>query len=271
FVEAEVRTAGRAQHVVDVERALALMAASAVAVRNIDLIYGIPGQTSASWKHSLQRAAAHTPEEIYLYPLYVRPLTGLDRLQREPGDNRTELYREGRDWLLGHGYRQISMRLFRAERCAGVIDPPYVCQEDGMVGLGPGARSYTRALHYSSDYAVQRGSIVQIVDDFARPGRAGAGVVTYGIRLSLPEQQRRFIIKSLLRIDGLDGRAYRARYGSDWLDDWPMLAELMELELATVEDDHLRLNSDGLEWSDAIGPWLYSEPMRKQMAEFAWS
>ena len=30
----------------------------------------------------------------------------------------------------------------------------YCCQEDGMIGLGPGARSYTRSMHYSTEYAV---------------------------------------------------------------------------------------------------------------------
>jgi oxygen-independent coproporphyrinogen-3 oxidase len=269
FVDAEVRMAGRAQRRTDVDRALELMAASGVPVRNIDLIYGIPGQTRASWRASLQQAVAHAPEEIYLYPLYVRPLTGLDRLHRQPGDDRSALYREGRDWLLDRGYRQISMRLFRSERCRGLAEPIYVCQEDGMVGLGPGARSYTRAIHYSSDYAVARSSVVQIVERFVAEG--ADDYVRYGAALSISEQQRRYLIKSLLRCDGLDRHAYRERFGTEALLDWPQLSELAEHGMASLDERFVRPTFAGLEWSDAIGPWLYSEPMRRQMAEFAWT
>ena len=46
---------------------------------NIDLIYGLPGQSVASWLESLRAALRWQPEELYLYPLYVRPLTGLER------------------------------------------------------------------------------------------------------------------------------------------------------------------------------------------------
>lgn len=269
FVETEVRRAGRAQHATDVEHALELMAASGVPVRNVDLIYGIPGQTPASWRESLRHVITHAPEEIYLYPLYVRPLTGLERLGRQPGDERTALYREGREWLEGHGYRQVSMRLFRAANCVGPSEPGYVCQEDGMVGLGPGARSYTRAVHYSSDYAVGRGSVVQIVEDFISRG-ADATHAHHGIELSPLEQRRRYAIKSLLRVDGLDRAAYLARFADDVLVDLPELTELTEHHLATIDEQFVRLTRDGLEWSDAIGPWLYSPAMRQQMSEFTW-
>lgn len=277
FLEDEARSAGRPQKNPEVIRALDLMAASGVKVRNLDLIYGIPGQTTATWQLSLERALMHAPEEIYLYPLYVRPLTGLQRARREPGDNRTELYRQGRDWLLTHGYRQISMRLFRSVKLDSPKEPTYVCQEDGMLGLGPGARSYTQALHYSSDYAVGRSSIVQIVQEFSSRDDAHMSYAHYGVRLEIEDQQRRYLIKSLLRSDGLDRAAYRERFGEDCLTQWPQLGELIEHGMATFEPEDgaaealLRPTLKGLEWSDAIGPWLYSEDMRHRMAEFDWS
>ena len=44
---------------------------------NIDLIYGLPGQTLATWRDSLARAVDTPATSLFLYPLYVRPLTGL--------------------------------------------------------------------------------------------------------------------------------------------------------------------------------------------------
>lgn len=270
FLEDETRSAGRPQKNADVAKALDVMAASGVAVRNLDLIYGIPGQTTETWQTSLERAVAHGPEEIYLYPLYVRPLTGLQRARREPGDNRSELYRQGRDWLLAHGYRQVSMRLFRSVRLGSIVEPTYVCQEDGMLGLGPGARSYTKALHYSSDYAVGRSSIVQIVKDFIARDAEYLGRAHYGVCLDEEDQQRRYLIKSLLRAEGLDRDAYEARFGADCFVHWPQLHELVEQGMAVVDGATLIPTLEGLAWSDAIGPWLYSEDMRHRMAEFDW-
>lgn len=121
FVEAEARAAVRPQRRADVEAALDRIRDARIPVLNIDLIYGIDGQTEDSWRASLDAALGWRPEELYLYPLYVRPLTGLGRLDAEAGaaadaawdEQRLRLYRAGRDHLLAHGYEQVSMRMFR--------------------------------------------------------------------------------------------------------------------------------------------------------------
>jgi oxygen-independent coproporphyrinogen III oxidase len=77
FVEKEAADSGRPQARADVDTALSLLAGSGVPVVNVDLIYGLPGQTVASWLYSLREALRYSPQELYLYPLYVRPLTGL--------------------------------------------------------------------------------------------------------------------------------------------------------------------------------------------------
>lgn len=51
-------------------------------------------------------------------------------------------YREGRGLLLAKGYEQVSMCMFRTADTDGDGGQVYCCQEDGMVGLGCGARSY---------------------------------------------------------------------------------------------------------------------------------
>ncbi|MEV0810477.1 hypothetical protein [Micromonospora sp. NPDC050200] len=57
------------------EATLAATRDARIPVLNIDLIYGIDGQTADTWRVSLD--AAWRPEELYRCPLYVRPLTGL--------------------------------------------------------------------------------------------------------------------------------------------------------------------------------------------------
>src|SRR5262249_38195282 len=72
FVDGEARVLGRPQHRARVEAALDLVAAAAFPTLNIDLIYGAAGQSVASWLASIDAALAWRPDEIFLYPLYVR-------------------------------------------------------------------------------------------------------------------------------------------------------------------------------------------------------
>jgi oxygen-independent coproporphyrinogen-3 oxidase len=270
FIESETRTLGRPQKPALVHQALERLRNAAFPILNIDLIYGAVGQTVASWEESLRAALAYAPEEIFLYPLYVRPLTGLDRIGRDPSDLRLDLYRSGRDFLLQHGYRQISMRLFRligsaAEDSEGAA---YCCQEDGMTGLGAGARSYTRSVHYCTEYAVGRQGIMEIIGDYVARSPAEHSTAVYGCTLDGSEQRRRYVIKSLLRSVGLSSDSYTQCFDTDCQVDFPELVELENARLATWIGGSLRLTQEGFERADTIGPWLYSTGVTGEMQDY---
>ncbi|GLW05192.1 coproporphyrinogen III oxidase [Microtetraspora sp. NBRC 13810] len=262
FVDAEARSAVRPQRRAEVDAALDAIRAAGIPALNIDLIYGIDGQTPASWRYSLDTALTWKPEELYLYPLYVRPLTGLGKQGRAWDDQRLELYRLGRDHLLAAGYEQVSMRMFRLPGSGSSTE--YCCQTDGMVGLGCGARSYTSTLHYSFEYAVGARQVRSIIDDYVR--RTDFGTANVGFTLSPGESRRRHLIQSLLQAEGLSRALYRDRFGADVLDDFPLerFADLL-----VVEPSAIRLTAEGLAHSDAIGPALFSDRVRGLMDGYA--
>lgn len=272
FLDTEVAAAGRSQRRSDVEQALERIRDAGFPALNIDLIYGLPGQTEESWLASLDAALRYAPEELYLYPLYVRPLTGLGRRERRPEDTRLALYRAGREQLLTSGYEQVSLRMFRRKPATTVgrapAGPVYCCQEDGMVGIGCGARSYTRGLHYSSEYAVGASGVRSIIDGYLDRSRESFASAAYGFALDAGDQRRRYLIQSLLQVEGLELESYRRRFGSELAADFPELSELAEHKLAELSGTHLRLTEAGLEQSDTIGPWLYSAPVRRRMESY---
>ncbi|WFE29173.1 STM4012 family radical SAM protein [Solwaraspora sp. WMMD791] len=291
FLDVEARAAGRPQRRTEVERALAAIRDQPFDELNIDLIYGIPGQTRRTWEQSLTAALRWTPEELFLYPLYVRPLTGLSRRAAARRDRsadapaadapaadapvdlpdpawdhqRQTLYRQGVDRLRAAGYRQLSMRHFRRSDLPVDATPEYACQSDGMVGLGCGARSYTADLHYSFDYAVGVGRVRAIIDDYLRRPESDFDHAEVGYRLDADEQRRRWLITSLLRADGCDQTAYADRFGSRAVDDFPQLAVLADRGWLTATADRLALTAAGLARSDAVGPWLVSTAVRAAM------
>jgi oxygen-independent coproporphyrinogen-3 oxidase len=269
FIESEVSAIGRSQKNTTVDGALRNIRDSQFPTVNIDLIYGLPAQTVASWLESVRMALEYAPEELYLYPLYVRPLTGLDRFNLAPTDDiRLACYRAARDVLLSAGYTQVTMRMFRSPQAPVQEGPVYCVQDDGMVGLGCGARTYTRTHHYSSEYAVSKRGVQAILADYlSRPAEAFDSV-QYGMALSSDEQRRRYVIKSLLEADGLNVSAYQRRFGGSVWQDLPQLADLLDLGLAVEADDTLRLTARGLERSDTIGPWLYSQQTWARMEAY---
>ncbi|MCQ9181087.1 STM4012 family radical SAM protein [Streptomyces sp. IBSBF 2953] len=276
FVGTEARAAVRPQRRADVETALGRIRDARIPVLNIDLIYGIDGQSEQSWLHSLDAALAWRPEELYLYPLYVRPLTGLDRRASAGGSDRAwdeqrlTLYRTGRDHLLAHGYRQQSMRMFRRADAPPQGADDHACQTDGMIGLGCGARSYTAALHYSFDYAVGMHEIRGIIDDYVRGGPADFARAQVGFRMDPREARRRHLLQSLLQAEGLRLDDYRARFGGAPADDFgPELGRLADRGWLTDADPTaLRLTPEGLAHSDAVGPDLFSPAVRTAMAAY---
>jgi oxygen-independent coproporphyrinogen-3 oxidase len=250
-----------------VDAALQLLTAAAFPTLNIDLIYGLPGQTVETWLYSVRQVLEVVPDEIYLYPLYVRPLTGLGRALHGWDDIRLTCYRVGRELLLAAGYEQVSMRMFRRSG-ASEGGPAYCCQEDGMVGLGCGARSYTRGLHYSLDYAVGPKGIKAIIADYLARSDADFATADHGFTLDANEQRRRYLLQSILNVEGLDACRYAARFGSSPDDDFPDLRTFADLGLLEQQGGSWRPTPTGLEWADAIGPWFFSEQVRALMAEY---
>ncbi len=270
FTEEEVRASGRPQNPAEVTAAIGRIRSLDFPILNLDLIYGLPGQTVDSWLASVRAALRFHPEELFLYPLYVRPLTGLGKSRRSWDDLRLNCYREARDLLLASGYEQLSMRLFRAGHSAAEDGGAYCVQGEGMVGLGCGARSYTRDLHYADGYAVSQRDVGALVREYIGRPAAEFALARHGFRLNAEEQRRRFVAIALLQHPGLPLLEFERRFDASPDDDFPLLAELESLDLAERTGDYLRLTPAGVERSDAIGPALYSTDVRTLMGEYEW-
>jgi oxygen-independent coproporphyrinogen-3 oxidase len=273
FVESEVRAVGRAQQNPLVYSALQRMRDIGFPLLNLDLMYGLPGQTAETWEWSITEALRWEPEELYLYPLYVRPLTGMEGkapLNAEEWDSqRLDFYRQARTHLLSSGYEQVSLRFFR-KKSAEIAHPSSDAVGGNLIGLGCGARSYTSALHYSSEWAVGRAGVRSIISDYAQRTKEDFSVADYGVWLTPEEQRRRYLIYSLLQqAEGISFSAYQARFGTPLLTDFPPLVELQERGLAVNAPSGFHLTERGWEFADVLGPWLTSAKMQAQMEAFS--
>jgi oxygen-independent coproporphyrinogen-3 oxidase len=274
FQDDELQALARRQPSNERHRTLTLVADSRIATLNIDLIYGIPGQTAQSWLAGLRQALDYAPQELYLYPLYIRGNSGLGKRSQTSNeangnlilnDQMLQLYRLGRDFLCQQGYRQISMRMFSKADTAASGLPEYSCQEDGMVGLGPGARSYTQSLHYSSLYASHHRDVRSLIEAYGRQNRNDFTHTHHGFRLTMQEQQHRHLLQSLFLLEGLDKADFRRRFQQSPTDVFPQLQEILDANLAEESPQRFRLNAAGIERSDLLAPWLASAEVRRRI------
>ncbi|MFR4756852.1 MAG: hypothetical protein ACLT9P_00965 [Evtepia gabavorous] len=84
---------------------------------SLDLIYGLPGQTMASWEDTLHKAMSLSPEHLSCYGLKVEADTPLAHqvslgLSLPDGDAQADLYLRAVELLQQGGYRQYEISNF---------------------------------------------------------------------------------------------------------------------------------------------------------------
>lgn len=261
FSDRELSTLGRRHDAGQARKALELLQSFDFSCVNVDFIYGIPGQTTDSLLASLKEAVSFGPDEIFLYPLYVKHGAGLERAGVVPdGEAAFARYQAGAEFLRTAGFRQDSMRRFVRKQGRRAYTE---CGFGTSLALGCGGRSYLGNLHFCSPYAITRDECLarlaeyEAADDYTR--------ITHGFLLSEEEMRRRYAIRHLLIRPGLRLSAYQARFGRDVRLDFPLLVQWAGQGLAKAEGEFFTLTQAGLDLSDALGPRLISLQVQNAM------
>ena len=268
FSDAELHTLVRQHSAQKAREALDMLMSENFSCVNIDFIYGIPGQTEASLLKSLEEALTYAPDEIFLYPLYIKHGAGLEKqLGRGFVLNPQKAYaqyREAARYLSASGFRQDSMRRF-VKKTDGAARQFSDCGFGSSLALGCGGRSYLGNLHFCTPYAVSQKDSLARLEEFIRTSDFTA--ITHGMLLSKDEQKRRFLIRHLLIYPGLDEAEYEKQFQCRAAKDFPILEEWMKKGYL-VRGEYLALTQDGLALSDYLGPQLISPEVRLKMNEW---
>ena len=268
FNDGELLTLRRQHNARKAREALELIKAFDFPCVNVDFIYGIPGQTKESLLESLKEVLRFEPEEIFLYPLYVKHGARMERegTVLEPEAAYAQ-YQAACGFLQGEGFCQDSMRRFVRRDTGRAFSE---CGFGTSIGLGCGGRSYLGKLHFCSPYAITRNECLARLNDYENT--KDFMIISHGIILSEEEQKRRYVLRHLLIRPGIDLGRYQELFGKDVLEDFPLLREWMEQGFAVVCGTRLRryvtLTERGLGLSDYLGPQLISPEVAKSMQEW---
>lgn len=264
FVESELKTINREHTYPYLERLKDILISEKI-YKNLDLIYGIPEQTLESFKYSLKKLMEFNPEEIFLYPLYIREFSPLKNVPLNHS-LMMDMYQMAVKFLTANGYYQASMRNFVREDLKDINLGEFAGIGNKMIGVGCGARSYTSRIHYCREYFEKDENVKRALEKYI--AGENVGQVYYGIVPSESDWQRRALMRGLLNVRGVERKKYQKLFGHMPEDIFPQLKELEQLGFVSIDENFVRLTATGLMYSDSIGNLFISPEVRKRMDDF---
>ncbi|MGE5692339.1 MAG: radical SAM family heme chaperone HemW [Candidatus Zixiibacteriota bacterium] len=147
--DAELKTLGRKHSAKQAENAIRNVKKSGLQNLNIDLIFGVPGQTVASWRQTLEQAIKWQPAHISTYSLTIEERTTFYKLQQTgelqlpPDELCQEMYLTGVEFLEQRDYKQYEISNFSRPGFESRHNRNY-WQRKSYLGLGPSAHSFVK-------------------------------------------------------------------------------------------------------------------------------
>lgn len=285
FQEEELQTLNRRHTAKQAKKALDNILSFSFPCVNLDLIYGVPGQTPAKLEDSVRQAMQFEPDEVFAYPLYVKKGTYLSQKKLQTIENAYEMYELVRDMLISYGYRQDSMRRFvrQSVQISENDTTKYhmsgnnttenhstrsytSCGFHNTISIGCGGRSYIDKLHFCTPYGVEYSYCKKLLEQYINTENYRE--ITHGYILNEEEQKRRYVIKHVLVRPGICMEEYEKIYGKTVLQDFALLAQWEEQGFATQHNGYFCLTEQGLGLSDYLGPMLISPKIKEKMQKF---
>lgn len=207
--EEQLRLLGRIHSYAEVEQSVALARQAGFTNLNLDLMYGIPGQTVADWEETLQHVLTLKPEHISLYqlnleegtPLYQQWQKGvIEQFDDEVGE---EMYRLAQKITTEYGYEQYEISNYARAGFASLHNQVYWRTED-YLAFGLGACSFVSPKRWNN---------LTSLTEYRQA--IGAGKLPQGAAEELTREERmsETVFMALRMNQGLAESMFRQRFG----------------------------------------------------------
>jgi oxygen-independent coproporphyrinogen-3 oxidase len=239
---------GRRHTAKDISRAIDRAAEAGFANINLDLLYGLPGQSVRSWLDELARAASQTISHLSCYGLTPEPGTPLAADVRSgqaalpAGDEQADMFVFGAEFLENQGFLQYEISNFarNGSICSHNWD---IWQGRDYLGCGPAAVSTVKGRRWTNPFTLH---------DYLRAVRSSelgqdCEVLNHGHKV------RELVMLSLRTRQGLSCREYFQLTGRDFCAEHAgILKPLREQGLIRVLPDRVALSRQGMAVCDEV-------------------
>ncbi len=238
---------GRPGRVQDTETAVVAARAAGFTNINLDLMYGLPGQTLEAWRKTLQLLLALDPSHVSSYALTIEKRTRLARdiardLVSKPNDALQIAMESAAETLLtAAGFMRYEISNYAKPGSACRHNLQYWTGRD-YLGLGPSAQSYVDSVRFGN--IADLTAYVDFLGNHTLP-------VTGRTMLSVSEQQRDALVFGLRLLSGvsleiLEGSEQRQR-----------VTELIARGLLESDTERVRLTPLGQRYADTVAGELF--------------
>jgi oxygen-independent coproporphyrinogen III oxidase len=244
FNDNELATLGRIHSSDEALKSIASIKKAGLKNFSIDLMYGIPGQTTESWRESLTKAVELSPTHISAYeltpeestPLSLLITSGKIRMLNE--ELILSMYNLAIDCLAGYGYEHYEISNFAL--------PGYQCKHNlnywnrgEYTGLGAGAHSFDKGI---------RSKNIANIKSYVENLKKGKFPETESAALLPEEISKESIFLGLRKTEGINIR-HAQEQGLSLLD---ASGELIDEGYLKVTGDYLILTRKGIVVSNTI-------------------
>ncbi|MGE5264335.1 MAG: radical SAM family heme chaperone HemW [Acidobacteriota bacterium] len=242
FDDATVRRLNRGHTVRDALETYDLARRAGFDNLNLDFIYGLPLQTLAQWRDTLERALALAPEHLSLYALKVEEGTGLEhqiargKYPRPDDYLSADMYMLAEELLASSGYDHYEISNWARPGLGSRHNLTYWHNEP-YLGFGAGAHSFFQRARYWN--------VMSPVEYIGRIER-GEGVVDGSEEIGRELEMAETMILGLRLGEGVSFEGFENRFGEDGYAKYgETLRQVRELGLVELDDRGVRLTPRG--------------------------
>jgi len=196
---------------------------------NLDLMYGLPGQSMDQWQDTLQRVASLSPKHLSLYALTPEEGTPLHQWLKDgsvpnpDSDLAADMYQHARDHLAEAGFHHYEISNWSLPHCQAIHNLGY-WRNLPYLGVGPGAHSRLGAYRFW-DVSSPRSYLAKVKKWAASNPGAYQGLTEAALESASPVDgwehispeidSSEMMILGLRLLDGMDLGEASARVGQD--------------------------------------------------------
>ena len=259
FDDGLLKNLDRLHAAADARRALTWARRAGFLDLNLDLMFGVPGQTLAAWEDSLHEAIAFTPTHLSVYGLTIEERTPFARRQQRgqlvlPDEEKQVAMFERADQLLsaaGYGHYEISNYALPGWRSRHNL---HYWRHGEYLGFGAGAHAYLHGWRWENERLPSR-----YIHDIAEKGTAARAPERIDRQRLIHEE----LMLGLRLREGIDVEVFASQYAVDLHILYAVpIAELTQAGYMQLDDGRLRLTTRGWLVADAVlGRFLAAEAL----------
>jgi oxygen-independent coproporphyrinogen-3 oxidase len=216
---------------------------------NVDLMFGLPGQTLEDWKESLKNVVKLDPRHISCYSLIVEKGTPFYSMYKNHGlklpqeEEERQMYYFTLEFLYKSGYNQYEISNFAKNGSECRHNLVYWNLEP-YIGCGSSAHSYVNGYRYRNTLDIE---------EYIHQGRSGHFVKLDEHKNSIYDDMEEFMFMGLRKTRGISMSDFEGRFHRNIYSVYgDIIDEYTKKGLLVVDEDDMYLNKRGLEVSNSV-------------------